>query len=504
MRVGLWTVFCPDVTMTTQTDERREQAKEVLRPLSPPERVSSWTQTLDSFRELAKWLRPGMRVKRWLFVALFGICVLVAGVDLMFLLQLADLGDNLSRLFYQLTGRYLTEVSPFKALTYQVILGLPTAALGLLLFLYGVWNSLTSVTSVVAPADSRRIADVIWRRRQLAQGARIVVIGGGTGLSTLLRGLKEYTSNITAVVTVTDDGGSSGRLHREFNMLPPGDIRNCLVALADAEPLMTELFQYRFKPGSSDGNGENSSGLTGHSFGNILIAAMLHITGDFEEAVRQTSRVLAIRGRVLPATTRNVRLMAELDDGTVVEGETTISAAGKRIRRMMLSEPEVEPLREAIEAIRTADAIVIGPGSVYTSVIPNFLVSDVAEAVAQSHAIKIYVCNVMTQPGETTDFKASDHVEAVLRHAGVQVFDHVLVNVEEPSEELRERYAGVGSQWVLPDVDQFRSLNVRPITGRFISQSSVVRHDSDRLAEAIIRVINRRPNPLFWALDLRD
>jgi uncharacterized cofD-like protein len=460
------------------------------------------THALQRIREFGKWLRPGMRVKRWLVIALFGIAVLVAGVDLMFLMQLSDYGDWLNVQLYRLTGSGLGDQGPWSQFTYQVIIGAPTAALGLLVFLYGLRNALVSVTSAVAPVGERHIADIIWRRRQLAHGARIVVIGGGTGLSTMLRGLKEYTSNITAVVTVTDDGGSSGRLQREFNMLPPGDIRNCLVALADAEPLMQELFQYRFQPArSADGNGE--SGLTGHSFGNLLLAAMLHITGDFEEAVRQTSRVLAIRGRVLPSTMRQVQLRAKLEDGTIVEGETNISAAGRRIERMMLSDPNTEPLEETLEAIRTADAIIIGPGSVYTSIVPNFLVKGVAEAVVESRAIKIYVCNVMTQPGETANFTASDHVATVIAQAGMPIFDYVMVNVEEPSETLRKRYAGVGSEWVLPDVEKIRQLGLRPITGSFISQSSVVRHDSERLAEAIIEVINRRARPLFWMLDKR-
>ncbi|HTE17595.1 MAG TPA: gluconeogenesis factor YvcK family protein, partial [Armatimonadota bacterium] len=359
------------------------ETRAAVRPTPHP--PSALGRSLERARQLAKWLRPGMRVKRWLLVALWGIVLLVVGVDLLFLLQLAEMGDRLNELFYYTFGKTFTDISQLGALTYQVIVGLPVAILGLLVFFYGVRNVLISVTSAVMPTANQPIVDVIWRRRQLAHGARIVVIGGGTGLSTMLRGLKEYTSNITAVVTVTDDGGSSGRLQREFNMLPPGDIRNCLVALADAEPLMQELFQYRFRPGNGSGNGNGNgsageeSGLTGHSFGNLLLAAMLHITGDFEEAVRQTSRVLAIRGRVLPSTNRNVRLMAELDDGSIVEGETSITAAGKRVKRMMLSEPDVEPLDETLEAIRTADAIIIGPGSVYTSVVPNFLVQGVAE-----------------------------------------------------------------------------------------------------------------------------
>ncbi|MFN3652404.1 MAG: uridine diphosphate-N-acetylglucosamine-binding protein YvcK [Armatimonadota bacterium] len=474
--------------------ERNGRARSDRAAAPPPRRGGA----LESFGHAFKWLRIGMRVKRWLLVALIGIAVLVAGVDLMFLLQLADLGDRLQQWLWD-TLRINIADNAFSSLTYQVILGLPTAMLGLLVFLYGVSNILTSITSAVAPSSEGPIVDVIWRRRQLAHGARIVVIGGGTGLSTLLRGLKEYTSNITAIVTVTDDGGSSGRLQREFNMLPPGDIRNCLVALADAEPLMQELFQYRFQAGER-------SGLEGHSFGNILIAAMLHITGDFEEAVRQTSRVLAIRGRVLPSTVRQVRLMAELDDGTLLEGETNIARAGARIKQMMLSDPDAEPLDEAIEAINTADAIVIGPGSVYTSVVPNFLVQGVAEAVANSRAAKMYVCNVMTQPGETDRFTAADHVKAVLRHAGMPIFDYVLVNVEEPNDELRERYARSGSDWVLPDVDEIKKLGLRSINGDFMSQSNVVRHNSDRLAEAIVRVANSRMRPLsfFWAFDLRN
>ncbi|HEU4754935.1 MAG TPA: gluconeogenesis factor YvcK family protein [Armatimonadota bacterium] len=491
-----------------QAEGREKQLEATARPTGTaaprlqPRASSLWQQTVTRLGDFAKWLRIGMRVKRWLLVALLGIAILVVGVDLMFLLQLADLGDQLNELVYRVTGKLLTEVGILRRFTYQVIIGFPTAILGLLVFIYGVRNLLVSVTSAVVPTGNQPIADVIWRRRQLAHGARIVVIGGGTGLSTLLRGLKQYTSNITAVVTVTDDGGSSGRLQREFGMLPPGDIRNCLVALADAEPLMQELFQYRFQPRGA--NGADPTGLQGHSFGNLLIAAMLHITGDFEEAVRQTSRVLAIRGRVLPSTTRQVSLLAELEDGTIVEGETNISREGGRIREMRLSEPDVEPLDETLEAIRTADAIVIGPGSVYTSLVPNFLVNGVAEAVAESQAIKLYVCNVMTQPGETTDFTASDHVRAILRQSRMPLFDYVMVNIEEPNEALRERYAGVGSRWVQPDLERIRSLGLRPITGRFISQSNVVRHDPEELAREIVDLINRRARPLFWALDRRD
>ncbi|MBI3910536.1 MAG: YvcK family protein [Armatimonadetes bacterium] len=443
----------------------------------------AFTRARTRLLNALKWLYPGVHVKRYLLIVFLGILLTTAGIDLLFIMQLADLGDRLNAQIYSLTGIILTDRS-LATLTYQALIGLPLATLGLLLMFYGFRNTLVSITTAVVPQTQGPLVDVILKRRHLAQGYRIVVIGGGTGLSTLLRGLKEYTSNITAVVTVTDDGGSSGRLQREFGMLPPGDIRNCLVALADAEPLMQELFQYRF-----EGGGE---ALKGHSFGNLLIAAMLNITGDFEEAVRQTSRVLAIRGRVLPSTLAHVCLRAELVDATIAEGETNISRATQPIQRMMLSDPEAEPLDETLEALRTADAILIGPGSVYTSVIPNFLVKGVAEAVARSNALKIYICNVMTQPGETSGFSAADHVRAIEQQAGRRVFDYVLINQDVPGEDLLERYAQAGSYWVHPDLERIRQMGYRPVVGQFISQTHVVRHDPLRLAQAIVQLLNSR------------
>ena len=442
-----------------------------------------------------KWLRPGLRVKRWLVVVVLGILLLTFGIDLVFLMQLADLGDSLNRWMFYTFGVMIAEQSPWVA-TYQVVIGVPLAALGLLITAYGVVNMLTSVHTVLTPAVSaHEMVDTIWRRRQLTQGYRIAVLGGGTGLSTLLRGLKEYSSNITAVVTVTDDGGSSGRLQRDLNMPPPGDIRNCLVALADASPLMEQLFEYRFTEG-----GES---LEGHSFGNLLIAAMLNVTGDFETAVRASSRVLNIRGRVVPSTLSRVSLVAELENGETVEGETTISQANSPIRKIRLSDSQAEPLEETIRALRTADAIIIGPGSVYTSVIPNFLVKGVAEAVAASKALKIYVCNVMTQPGETTGFTASQHARVVLDQAGAAVFDYVLVNDRRPSEELLERYASTASTWVEPDADELRAMGLRPVVRDLISETDVVRHDAEKLARAITDLMKQRVRPTWWPLDRR-
>jgi uncharacterized cofD-like protein len=435
------------------------------------------------FFNFLKWLYPGMRAKRWFLLVILGTLVVTVGVDILLLSRWLDVADFLFHFFLDYFGIVWNDPSPIN-LTYQFVVGLPVVVLGVLLIFGGTQQLIRSITGALNPENREPIVDIIRRRRHLAQGYKIVVIGGGTGLSTMLRGLKEYSSNITAIVTVTDDGGSSGRLTRDFRMPPPGDIRNCLVALADAEPLMTELFQYRFQQG-----GES---LEGHSFGNLLIAAMMNITGDFEEAVRQTSRVLAIRGRVLPSTLRHVQLRAELLDGTQVEGEQAISAARQPIRRMVLSDADAEPLDEALNAIATADAIIIGPGSVYTSIIPNFLVKSIADAVADSRAIKIYVCNVMTQPHETSGFAASDHVRAVIEQAQRRVFDYVLLNTATPSEELVRRYSSAESYFVHPDIDRIRAMGFRPVAGNFISESDVVRHNSTKLSHAILRLLTHR------------
>jgi len=325
------------------------------------------------------------------------------------------------------------------------------------------------------------LADVIFQSRYLAQGHRIVVIGGGTGLSTMLRGLKQFTSNLVAVVTVTDDGGSSGVLQRSHGVLPPGDIRNCLVALADQETLMTELFQHRFD--------DAGDGLTGHSIGNLLIAAMMDITGDFELAVKETSKVLAIRGRVLPSTIQEVTIQAVMKDGSIVQGETNITKSPQAVHRITLVPDDVKPLQETLDAISLADAIVIGPGSVFTSIIPNLLVDGVASAIAASRAVKVFVCNVMTQPGESDGYKASDHLRAIADHAGRRLFTYVLVNKEVPSLRLLDKYHKQGAELVVPDVDAIREMGYKPITGGFISQTEVVRHDPEKLAEAILRLV---------------
>ena len=422
-----------------------------------------------------KWLYPGMRVKRWLVLIPIGLAFAIAGVVLLANMRIVDVLGPVSTQAFRLFGLQLTKPST------NVPISLALIAVGLLLIFVSLRQVVRSITSVVSPEMQGKLADVVFQRRYLSQGQRTVVIGGGTGLATMLRGLKQYTSNIVAVVTVTDDGGSSGRLQREMGMLPPGDIRNCLVALADAEPLMTELFQYRF--------GDELDGYDGHSFGNLLIAAMTRITGDFEKAVKETSNILAIRGRVLPSTIENVRLQAELEDGSFVEGETSITRSPSAIKHIMLHPSAVNPLEETLRSIELADCIVMGPGSVYTSVVPNLLVHGIPEAIRASDAIKIYVCNVMTQPGETDGYTASDHVRAIARHTEQRVFQYVLVNQERPSKELLEKYAAERQFFVEPDAAAIREMGYRPIVGGYISQTDVVRHDPDKLAQAILKLV---------------
>jgi len=318
------------------------------------------------------------------------------------------------------------------------------------------------------------------RTKQLQRRARIVAMGGGTGLSVVLRGLKEFDVDLTAIVTVADDGGSSGRLRSDLAIPPPGDIRNCLVALADTEPLLERLLQFRFPAGE---------GLAGHSFGNLFLAAMTHIMGDFESAIRETSRVLAVRGRILPAVREDVILRAVLEDGSVVEGESKIPLAGSRVERIELYPQELHPLPEAIEAILQADAIVVGPGSLYTSVLPNLLVRELADAMEKSRAKKIYVCNVMTQPGETDSFSASKHVEVITRHVGRQLFDYIIVNASTLPSEALEKYQEQQSYPVLADIESLNRLGLRVIARNFVHYATYAHHDSRLVAEQIVTLI---------------
>lgn len=364
------------------------------------------------------------------------------------------------------------------------ILGGFTLALGIILIFVGLERTVKSFLSVfLPPREEKKIFDLMYQKRQLARGPRFVVIGGGAGLSTLLLGLKEYTSNITAIVTVADDGGSSGRLRQQFGLLAPGDIRNCLVALADTEPLMRNLFQFRF-----DGRAE----LKGHSFGNLFITAMTRITGDFEKAVKASSKVLAIRGQVIPSTLQEVDLVAEYADGTKISGESRISSEKKSIKRIYLNREDCLATPEATEALKEADVIIIGPGSLYTSIIPNLLIEGITKSILESKAIKIYVCNIMTQSGETDNYKASDHVEALVAHAKCKLINHCILNFAQIPDEFLEKYKEEAAHPVFADAEKLKEMGFSVIKENLVSAKDCVRHDAQKLARIIVDLIEAK------------
>jgi uncharacterized cofD-like protein len=327
------------------------------------------------------------------------------------------------------------------------------------------------------------------------RGLRVVAIGGGTGLSTLLKGLKRFVvrpsetpaqpdspiiRDLCAVVTVSDDGGSSGRLRKEFNMLPPGDIRNCIVALSEDEALLSRLFRHRFEKGS---------GLEGHSFGNLFLAALTSLTSDFSEAVRLSSEILVTRGHIYPATTSNIELEVLMEDGSRVRGETNITASKGRIRELFLVPPNVEPMPQTLEAIATADLITIGPGSLFTSLIPNLLVQGIAQAIVQSPATKVYICNLMTQANESLGLTAADHIRALNSHAQKQIFDFALINRIPASDELKAKYASEGACQIVNDLEAVEALGVVPVLGDYLDEGSVARHNTTRVARDLMELI---------------
>lgn len=416
-----------------------------------------------------KWLYPGMRIKRWIFLSFMGAVLFGAGLVLV----------TSAKAPYLLTAIYFDKLAPGHSGS-PMGAGLTLVSIGLLLIVVGFRSTIASIIKVLVPEEDNDVAEMIYQRHYLRRGPRVVVVGGGTGLSVLLRGLKKYTSNITAIVTVADDGGSSGQLRGEFGILPPGDIRNCLVALADKETLMEELFQHRFK---------NGYGLTGHSMGNLLLAAMTQIAGDFQAAVRAMSKVLAIRGQVLPATLKSCCLCAEFEDGTVIEGESKIPRTGKNIKRVFLNPGDCDPVPEALEAIAKADLIILGPGSLYTSIIPNLLVRGMADAIAMAPAVTVYVCNIMTQPGETEEYKASDHIRAIHQHAGSGLIDYAVVNVEDIPKNLLRKYKEDGASPVRADIREIERMKVIPVKKNLVYETDVVRHDPQKLARSIMELI---------------
>jgi uncharacterized cofD-like protein len=329
-------------------------------------------------------------------------------------------------------------------------------------------------------------------------GVRVVAIGGGTGLSTLLRGLRRHVSapgqaadarcaiaDLAAVVTVTDDGGSSGRLRQDFNMLPPGDLRNCMVALSEEEDLLSRLFTHRFRGGN---------GLKGHNFGNLFVAALTEITGDFAQAVQLASKILATRGRIYPATTANATLVASMDDGTVVRGETSITASKRRIVELTLDPPQPAPLPETLEAIERADMITVGPGSLYTSLITNLLVDGIPAALGAARGVRVFICNLMTQANESLNLTAAEHIERIYEHTHQQIFDYAIVNSGKFSLETVARYAAEGAAPIVPDVERIEALGVRCIAGNFASEENVVRHNADHVTEELMKLAGCAPH----------
>ena len=410
------------------------------------------------------WLIPGLEVKRWFAIILLGSFLILFGI--LILLNIGILSWLLT--FAKSTVNYIS---------HELLAGGLIIA-GIILFFLGWQKTNMSIMDLRTEKDRSSVLEILYRRRKLNRGPHIVSIGGGTGLSMLLKGIKRFTNNITAVVTVGDDGGSSGRLREELGVLPPGDIRNCLAALADDEDLVTQLFQYRF---------QNGEGLEGHSFGNLFLTALCSITGDMVSAVKESSKVLSIRGVVLPATLDDMKLAAKFEDGRIVRGESNIPEAGGVIKRLFTEPERCNPLPDVLTAIKGADLIILGPGSLYTSVIPNLLISGVADAIAASKAKKLYVCNIMTQPGETDDYTVSDHIKALIKHAGgKRIIDAVLVNDVLPNV-ISEGYAEAGSFPVVVDKDKLSSLNIEIISAKLIQEnkSGLVRHSSNRVARVI-------------------
>lgn len=416
---------------------------------------------------LRRYFLPGL--KKWILLGLIGFIFGLFGAALLFELRPVTRLRDFSWFVIQETAKLMpTYVSGGIALVICVIL-----------ITYAFINANKEVMRAVAPelAD-KSVLDALDKVHSLSRGARVVAIGGGTGLSTLLTGLKNYTTNITAIVTVADDGGSSGRLREELGIIPPGDIRNCIAALADEDKIITELFKYRFKSGQD---------LEGHSFGNLFLTALREVSGgDFIKAVQAASLILRSRGMVLPSSPEPMKIVAELSDGRIIEGESKIPSARGKIKRIYSTPERPKAQAEAVEAILNAELIVLGPGSLYTSIIPNLLVPEIVNAIRESTAHKVYVCNIMTQPGETTSYTVSDHIAALLQHSGSSnLIDVVVVNDRHP-ERLLQKYREKGQEPVEIDADVVQKLGIRLVARNLIKEEDLVRHDAKLLARALM------------------
>lgn len=414
-------------------------------------------------RRSLEWLVPGLGIKRWLLLAFAGGVLLVYSV-------IFAVGVLWSPQLMRGLGMGWLENRHWAAL----LLAVDGMAVGGFALAYGARRLWLFQKTTPETASEIRAAG------RLARGPRVVAVGGGNGLAALLRGLKTQTSNLTAVVTMADDGGSSGRLRRDMGMPPPGDLRNCLVALADDESMMSRLFQYRFP---------ENGGLQGHSFGNLFMAALSEVTGDFELAVQESTHVLKVRGRVLPSTLDDVVLHAQLEDGGHVSGESTITAAERLPRHVWLTPEAPRAMPQALSALARADLVVLGPGSLYTSIIPNLLVPEVRAAIRDARAWVVYVCNVMTEPGETDGYSAADHLEALQRHGLAGAIDAIVVNDAPVSSTIVASYERFGARPVAVDEERLKAAGVRIVHASVAAESDVVRHDSERLARALLRLV---------------
>lgn len=430
-------------------------------------------------KHFMQWLRPGLSIKRWMLLFSIGILVLVFGATLILNYQIFGILEEKMLLFaFQMTGSY--------SYTFLAICGTILVILGLWIMVTAVRKLMKRFVELLAP-DQKEVSKQLLSKMELSRGPKVVAIGGGHGLSMLLRGLKNKTSNITAIVTVADDGGSSGRLREEMGIIAPGDLRNCLVALADKETVLEEIFQYRF-----DGKGE----LAGHSLGNLFLAALIKQFGSVQNALEAASKVLNIRGQVMPATSQTVRLKARMSDGEIVEGESEISAypekKGRDIRIVHMSTIPKAPMAvgDALKALRDADLITLGPGSLYTSVLPNLLVPEILQTIRESGAPVIYICNVMTQPGETSGYTVGDHLKALVDHIGGGVVDFVLANTGTPAADVLKKYEKAHAYPVSIDRKKVESLGASLIEADLLGPAREAVQDTNVLAEELMQIHN--------------
>ncbi|WP_026476706.1 gluconeogenesis factor YvcK family protein [Alkaliphilus transvaalensis] len=436
--------------------------------------------------KIEDWLKPGLQIKRWLLIGIAGIVLLLISLSYYI---------NLLRLSLHGWSSLLAGV------------------MGVLLVIYALYRGVGSLLTVChfqnslqGKLDRTKINKMFYDKRILNKGPKIVVIGGGTGLSVLLRGIKLYTSNITAIVTVADDGGGSGKLREDLGMLPPGDIRNCILALAEMEPTMEQLLQYRFPEGS----------LKGQSFGNLLIASMNGISNNFEEAIKKISEVLAVTGNVLPVTLENMTLYAKLENGTIVEGESNIPQKSieenSPIKKISINPKHPKAVIEALEAIQQADVVVLGPGSLYTSIIPNLLINDIRKSLLETTAEKVYIPNIMTQPGETTNYSVLNHLEAIFNHFPELSIDHIFINQGTIPQPIKEKYRFEGAELISTSHEEMvkiKKLGINILEANLVDiKKEYVRHDAEKISKMIMENVleskfSQKGNKLFKLFNLK-